>query len=358
MKTNIIKGLKSRMKNHYRAHQLSVWLRLIPELHRAGMEGVVAKHNRFKNHNNVDLYDGLVRGDPLSRMSSSFVQPINLSTASTTRAFIKSQQVTTIEPLVTTCITIISAANANPQQSQMSPQTPQNSTSLIDNFVSFEAAGFAAYNTALNVTIVIGCSLLILNILIFAGVYYRRDKTRLQVKALQQQQNQNFEVLTKHHYLHHHHHHQRDDDASNTTTMIDMEQPSTVTESLEILTPQSHYCLSSIDSNNSSFKTLPKKLPNSYHKPNSSTLSHTPYKTLPKNIIMHHMSNTPNLILEHQQPPGHMLDLTESEQQITNTISGTPIACSKTTHFTENQPLLTKNISSKLPHAAISEMRV
>lgn len=39
--------------------------------------------------------------------------------------------------------------------------------------------GFAAYSTALSVTIAIGCSLLILNVLIFAGVYYQRDKTRL-----------------------------------------------------------------------------------------------------------------------------------------------------------------------------------
>lgn len=36
--------------------------------------------------------------------------------------------------------------------------------------------GFAAYSTALSVTIAIGCSLLILNVLIFAGVYYQRDK--------------------------------------------------------------------------------------------------------------------------------------------------------------------------------------
>ncbi|CAH1970991.1 unnamed protein product [Acanthoscelides obtectus] len=38
---------------------------------------------------------------------------------------------------------------------------------------------FAAYSTALSVTIAIGCSLLILNVLIFAGVYYQRDKTRM-----------------------------------------------------------------------------------------------------------------------------------------------------------------------------------
>lgn len=61
--------MKPRMKNHFRAHQLSIWLRLIPELHRAGMEDVIARHNLFRNHDNMDLYDGLVKPDSLSRLS-------------------------------------------------------------------------------------------------------------------------------------------------------------------------------------------------------------------------------------------------------------------------------------------------
>lgn len=61
--------MKPRMKNHFRAHQLSIWLRLIPELHRAGMEDVIARHNLFKNHDDTDLYDGLVKPDSLARLS-------------------------------------------------------------------------------------------------------------------------------------------------------------------------------------------------------------------------------------------------------------------------------------------------
>lgn len=58
--------MKPRIKNHFRAHQLSIWLRLIPELHRAGMEDVIARHNLFKNHDNLDLYEGPVKPDPFS----------------------------------------------------------------------------------------------------------------------------------------------------------------------------------------------------------------------------------------------------------------------------------------------------
>lgn len=62
-------GMKPRIKNHFRAHQLSIWLRLIPELHRAGMEDVITRHNLFKNHDDMDLYDGPVKLDSLSRLA-------------------------------------------------------------------------------------------------------------------------------------------------------------------------------------------------------------------------------------------------------------------------------------------------
>lgn len=57
------------MKNHFRAHQLSIWLRLIPELHRAGMEDVIARHNLFKNHGDLDLYDGPVKPDSIQKLT-------------------------------------------------------------------------------------------------------------------------------------------------------------------------------------------------------------------------------------------------------------------------------------------------
>lgn len=62
-------GMKPRIKNHFRAHQLSIWLRLIPELHRAGMEDVITRHNLFKNHDDMDLYDGPVKLDSMSRLA-------------------------------------------------------------------------------------------------------------------------------------------------------------------------------------------------------------------------------------------------------------------------------------------------
>lgn len=54
------------MKHHFRSHQLSVWLRLVPELHRAGREDAHSRHphDRFQESLESELYLGPVRPFP------------------------------------------------------------------------------------------------------------------------------------------------------------------------------------------------------------------------------------------------------------------------------------------------------
>lgn len=71
----------------------------------------------------------------------------------------------------------------------------QNVSTAIPSELAFEDStiqpedGFAAYSTALSVTIAIGCSLLVLNVLIFAGVYYQRDKSNQHNCSKKRQEN-------------------------------------------------------------------------------------------------------------------------------------------------------------------------
>lgn len=169
------------MKNHFRSHQLSVWLRLIPELHRAGMEDVYGRHNLFRNHYNANLYDGVVRPQPYMRNKIARDHVMN-GTASEVIL-----PITTMETIVTTCVNLQIGGG----KTYMSPIG-----NVSDAITNLEAA--AAYSTALSVTIVIGCSLLVLNILIFAVVYYQRDRTKVQLKDIQEQRNMRNYDATKH----------------------------------------------------------------------------------------------------------------------------------------------------------------
>lgn len=179
------------MKNHYRAHQLSLWLRLIPELHRAGVDNVNARHNQFPDHNNDELYDGIVRADPLTTTRGTLTEvvtaldarppppppqqhrPSSNANGNVSEVLLP---ITTIETLLTTCVSV------DVNQNYLNSYANSNQT---DMFTSFEIAGYAAYSTALSVTIAIGCSLLILNILIFARVYRQRDKSKIDIKSIE-----------------------------------------------------------------------------------------------------------------------------------------------------------------------------
>lgn len=174
----MISGMKPRMKNHFRAHQLSVWLRLIPELHRAGMEDVMLRHNLFRNHDDADLYEGVVRPDPLSRRAPQRAT-VNRFTANGTVAEVVQSLTTTGRPQwpaeSTTCLPPVRGG----------PNAVNSSTSAEDALATLGAAGYAAYATALHVTIALGVSLLVLNGLLLVIICYQKDR----FKCLQQQQS-------------------------------------------------------------------------------------------------------------------------------------------------------------------------
>ncbi|KAG5314035.1 NLGN1 protein, partial [Acromyrmex insinuator] len=143
--------LKSKLKNHYRAHRLSFWLNLVPDLHKPGSDDVPRSHH---------LLDA-------EQVPPRFIQRLPTTARTTTL------EVTSIEK----------------SSSNMSTITPSDIT--FEDSTALPEDGFAAYSTALSVTIAIGCSLLILNVLIFAGVYYQRDKSNHQHHGCSKKRQEN-----------------------------------------------------------------------------------------------------------------------------------------------------------------------
>ncbi|XP_076254918.1 neuroligin-4, Y-linked-like [Rhynchophorus ferrugineus] len=351
-------GMKPRMKNHFRAHQLSVWLRLIPELHRAGMEDVVARHNLFRNHNNADLYDGAVRPDPLSRVS--YYDPTMELVRRRPNATLSALDVpTTIDTVVTTCINVAPSGNYNPQVYQ---------TNQTDTLATLEAAGYAAYSTALSVTIAIGCSLLILNVLIFAGVYYQRDKTRMEVKNLQQQQTRNqqtFETISKHQHYHLGH-------GQSSNIIVDVEQDTSAMilaanaqqDYHAMSKVQQHLCPTSISNTLKAPPPSPNVMQNCMTLPKNASMQNYNYTqsgcmTLPKNAAL--LNNTACVIAEMKQQHGIAQPPNGNIPMPLTVPKPPPPPRAKSP---ESQPLLSSGHNNttkgnmRLPQAAMSEMRV
>lgn len=357
--------MKPRMKNHFRAHQLSVWLRLIPELHRAGMEDVVARHNLFRNHNNADLYDGAVRPDPLSRVS--YYDPtMELFRKRPNSTYSGLDSPTTMDTIVTTCVNVVSSSNYR------HPTFQHHNTSTDNNFANLESSDNIGYNTALSVTIAIGCSLLILNVLIFAGVYYQRDKTKIENKDFHQEQRQNqdnFQAITKHGHYHMGH-------SQSANVIVDVEQDTSAmilaANTQHEINKMQHLCPSNIQikapppSPNVMMQncmTLPKKNSSMQHHV-SQNYNHggSSCMTLPKNSAI--MNNTACVIAEMQQmqhhtnvqPPNGSVPMPMSVPR--------PPPPPRSKSPPENQPLLPVHNHAgnkgnmRVPQAAMSEMRV
>ncbi|XP_046393228.1 neuroligin-1-like [Ischnura elegans] len=187
---------KPRLRNHYRAHRLSFWLNLVPDLHRPGGDGVPATHHLLPS--DVASYDGqsaMVPPPPPPRLGPPGTHtPFNLTALLVPPRGQWDEDGPEGQIGESEAEAVASAAASGhgpaPNRTHSTSSSSSSSSSSSGNS-PVEAAsaagsenddGFAAYSTALSVTIAIGCSLLILNVLIFAGVYYQRDKHRLEAK--------------------------------------------------------------------------------------------------------------------------------------------------------------------------------
>ncbi|XP_076312497.1 neuroligin-4, X-linked-like isoform X1 [Tachypleus tridentatus] len=162
---HIIIGMKPRVKDHYHAHQLSFWLHLLPALNRTSSEDINFEHHRLHDYNNLLSYDGIIRNhhsyfnQVLTTVYSTKEDNIPTDINENSSGFeVKSNMEVTSRSVVEN--NVIATSSTNNTQSQ--------------NVVYQEGI----YSTTLSVTIAVGCSLLILNVLIFAGVYYQKDKQR------------------------------------------------------------------------------------------------------------------------------------------------------------------------------------
>ncbi|XP_043273365.1 neuroligin-4, X-linked-like [Venturia canescens] len=148
-------ALKPKMKSHYRGHKMAVWLNLIPQLHQPGDEDVSMRHHHFRERGD-EFYAGPVRDEwhtPLPLVGST-------KTSSSS----------------TTCTTGISGGIES---------ITEDITSILDDneddaelLQRLASRHYYSTTTALAITVGVGCILLVLNMLIFAGIYYQRDRDK------------------------------------------------------------------------------------------------------------------------------------------------------------------------------------
>ncbi|XP_060517630.1 neuroligin-1-like isoform X2 [Cylas formicarius] len=169
-------GNRPEMKNHYRGHKMSLWLNLIPQLHQPGdADEVSMRHHHFQEEDD-QYYDGFVRPQTKERPPLFHFSPFPSPSVVVARSSMATAAPTPSPPKSDTALQATTT------------ECPPNTTILFQNKNSnnllrkLASSHYQSYTTALTVTIAVGCFLLLLNILIFVGIYHQRDQGKSKQK--------------------------------------------------------------------------------------------------------------------------------------------------------------------------------
>ncbi|XP_074032731.1 neuroligin-4, X-linked isoform X2 [Leptinotarsa decemlineata] len=177
-------GSRAVKKDHYRGHKMSLWLNLIPQLHRPG-EGdeISMRHHHFQEEDER-YYDGPVR--PQYKEKPHFVHVVALPPPEPSTISSLSGNILPV-PLPPKSDTALQATTTEcpPDNTIVLPSLNKNPNNLLRKLAS---SHFQSYTTALTVTIGVGCFLLLLNIIIFAGIYHQRDRGKSEQKQKEEQE--------------------------------------------------------------------------------------------------------------------------------------------------------------------------
>ncbi|XP_053210465.1 neuroligin-4, X-linked-like [Panonychus citri] len=175
----LVLNTKLKLKDHYHAHRLSYWLNLIPKLHSPG-SSAFGDHHFLEDHDNLVTYDGHVRSSVL--VANSGLDRVPELPANRTELMIYGKTESSLKHRVS----LSGGGYMNESQSDMISSTGHSGSvkgALNKQSGDSSNGTFSMiiqdnpYSKALSVTIAVGCSLLILNILVFAGVFLHRDRT-------------------------------------------------------------------------------------------------------------------------------------------------------------------------------------
>ena len=170
------------MKDHYRPQKMALWMNLIPDLQSAAManrRGHSIKQQQNTPQQNQQDQETLLDYRLYNELLPFVPKLKNLDEATLNHGSTPaSSEVLDLHGLHGNATPHGQAKIMTASDSQRGPHGSNSSYILQKQNNGLDEAGLSSYSTALSVTIAIGCSLLVLNVLIFTAVYYQRDRNR------------------------------------------------------------------------------------------------------------------------------------------------------------------------------------
>jgi len=216
---SLLAGLRSPVRHHYRGSKIALWLDLLPRLHKS--DNLDFQHHLLDDsHNETSFEDQGTR-------------PIDWPQTLSTPSF-----PTTLSPLTSLC-TVTSSTDVTNTTLSMSPMTSFVSltggqqgrvtysmlqrpsieeTEIAESMVTVQISPYVQLNRigslSLSITIAVGCSLLFLNVLVFAAVFHQKSRVRRERRIMKQELEQEHEMFT---HLSNHRYHEKHSQQHETT---------------------------------------------------------------------------------------------------------------------------------------------
>lgn len=190
--------IRPRIRDHYRAHKLSMWLNLIPQLESMPFEKIMENDN---------LTNRVTIPWNIPPVSIRLGHPHNATKSAPIDSNVTNDAVSlSVTPSVDTTSIADSTYEIDNMNTSLNVRNERGGNSSGGDEMH--------YTTALTLTIIVGCSLLVLNILSFAGMYYQQRKFRRDCKMhknacqdkLCTNTNSKDSPITPTFYHHQHHH--------------------------------------------------------------------------------------------------------------------------------------------------------
>lgn len=207
-------GTKVTTGDHYLAHRLSYWFNLLPQLHKPGSG---AEHHLLDSHNNPLSYEGVVRSGDLSApiafdtyfsaegaggLMGQLLEASSNSGGGGSSSAIDGSHHHQASSTFNQSRKLGGASNSSSSSSdghhgggrpggKHSASSQDLKSRGLGDSSSGGGEGNASfsmivqsgnYSAALSLIIAIGVSLLVLNLLVFAGILYKKGKNRLETK--------------------------------------------------------------------------------------------------------------------------------------------------------------------------------
>lgn len=168
------------MKSHYRGHKMAVWLNLIPQLHRPGDDDVSMRHHHFRERGDHYYAGKTITFREKMEHHRSIISPPFYYYSGPVR-----DEWYTPLPLTGTTRTSSSSTTACSTSTGGEDSLIEDITPILDDseddaelLQRLASRHYYSTTTALGITVGVGCILLVLNMLIFAGIYYQRDRDK------------------------------------------------------------------------------------------------------------------------------------------------------------------------------------